>query len=715
MKRLLVLLICAAACHHTAETKPTAEPSQQTPSPAKPPATTVSGAPGTSPAAGQPATGPVSTQPITASQKVPPEPQPIDENAMDKSADPCSNFYQYACGGWLKATPIPADRATWGRGFSEIHQRNEALLHEILEKAAKGDNDPADPYAQKVGDYYATCMNEDKAETGSLETLKAELARIDRVKTPHALGTEVGLLQAMGANAFFGFGSQQDFKDARQVIGGADQGGLGLPDRDYYFDADKKQLFTLYQDHVGKMLQLAGTPEADAKKQAAAIVKLESALAKVSMDRVKRRDPYAVYHRLERQGLMKTAPHFAWNQYFAALGRTDVDAISVTVPDFFKGMDKVLAKPDWHTIQVYLRWKAIEASQDTLGKAFVDEAFRMTSALNGAKAILPRWKRCVAQTDRALGEAVGRTFVETTIGDEGKAKAKEIIEGIEGAFRRNLATVDWMDDAARQASMEKLGKINNKVGYPAKWRDYSTMEIGRESPLANAIAAARFETKRDLDKIGKPVDRGEWGMTPPTVNAYYNPLLNEMVFPAGILQSPFFKTDAATAANYGGEGMVMGHELTHGFDDQGRQFDGDGNLREWWSKDVSDKFKERAACVVKQYSGYEATPGVHLKGELTLGENLADVGGLKLALSALHEKTGGGADASADRNFFIAFAQTWCTNSRTEQLKLQAATNEHSVPMWRVNGPVSDNPDFAKAFSCKEGSPMAPQNRCGVW
>jgi putative endopeptidase len=715
MRRLLAALLCAAACQHGADTKPSTESTAQTEAPATPPATTPSRGARTSLPPGQPEVGPVSTQPITASTQVPPEPQPIEESAMDKSVDACTDFYHYACGGWLKVTPIPEDRAQWGRGFSEIHQRNEAILHDILDKAAKGENDSADPFAQKVSDYYTTCMDEGKAETGSLETLQAELKKIDGIHDAKALGTEVGLLQAMGANAFFAFGSQQDFKDATQVIGGADQGGLGLPDRDYYFDADKKPLRELYQDHVGKMLHLAGEPADRAKKDAAAVMKLETALAKVSMDKVKRRDPYAIYHRVERAGLMKSAPHFAWNEYFTALGRNDVDAISVAVPEFFAGMDKVLARPDWRTLQAYLRFRAVEAAQDALGKPFVEEAFRMTKALTGAKAILPRWKRCVAQTDRALGEALGRSFVTTTIGDEGKAKAKEIIEGIEGAFRRNLPNVDWMDDTAREASLEKLEKINNKVGYPAKWRDYSTMDIHKDSPLANAIEAARFETRRDLNKIGKPVDRGEWGMTPPTVNAYYNPLLNEMVFPAGILQSPFFKTDAAIAANYGGEGMVMGHELTHGFDDQGRQFDGDGNLREWWSKEVSDKFKERAACVVKQYSAYEAVPAVHLNGELTLGENLADIGGLKLALSALHERMGGKADAAADRNFFIAFAQTWCTNSRPEQLKLLAATNPHSTPMWRVNGPVSDNPDFAKAFSCKQGAPMAPQNRCGVW
>ena len=686
MKRLLLAVLFAAACHHAAETKTEAPAAL----PAAPPA------------------------PVEAAKPVPPEPVVIDESAMDKTADACSDFYQYACGGWLKSTPIPDDRAVWGRGFSEIRQRNEALMHDIMEKAAKGEPDQADPFAQKVGDYYATCMDESKAETASLATLTAELKRIDKIKSAKALGTEVGLLQAMGANAFFGFGSFQDFKDATQVIGFADQGGLGLPDRDYYFDKDKQELRDTYVAHVAKMLVLAGAKEADAKKQSVTIMKLETALAKVSMDKVKRRDPDAIYHRLERKGLAKTAPHFAWNEYFTALGNSDVDAISVGPPDFFAGMDKLVAKPDWKALQVYLRWKTIEASQNQLGKAFVDEAFSMTKALTGTKAILPRWKRCVAQTDRALGEAVGRTFVLTTIGDEGKAKAKEIIEGIESAFQRNLASVDWMDDAARKASLDKLNKINNKVGYPANWRDYSTMKIARDSALANTIEAARFETKRDLAKIGKPVDRAEFGMTPATVNAYYNPSLNEMVFPAGILQSPFFKTDAAMATNYGGAGMVMGHELTHGFDDQGRRFDGDGNLKEWWPKEVSEKFKERAACVVKQYSGYVAADDVHLNGELTLGENLADIGGLKMSLSALHQKTGK-ADAKTDRDFFIAFAQSWCTNSRPQALKLQATTNEHSVPQWRVNGPVSDNADFAKAFSCKEGATLAPANRCGVW
>ena len=696
MKRLVVFALAAACTAH--QPRPTAvEGSAAQPaSPANPAAAKVAGTPGGAQARA--------------------EPPAIDATAMDKSADPCSNFYQYACGGWLQATPIPEDRAQWGRGFSEIFQRNETLLHEILEKGAKGEPDAADPFAQKVSDFYATCMDEHKAESASLSTLQGTLKTIDAAKTPQQLAQVTAQLQSQGARTFFGFGSQQDFKDATQVIGGVDQGGLGLPDREYYLkdDAKMKEIRALYQDHVGKMLELAGARPEEAARQAKTVLELETALAKVSMDKVERRDPNKVYHRLERTGLKKAAPHFLWDAYFTALGAPSVQAINVAVPDFFSGMDKLLAKPKLADLHTYLRWTAVEAAGHMLGQKFVEERFRLTRALTGAKQILPRWKRCTQMTDQALGEALGRSFVTTTIGDDGKAMAKEMIEGIEGAFGRNLASVDWMDAQARTASKDKLSKIHNKVGYPDKWRDYSSMQIGRESLLANATSAAEFENKRDLDKIGKPVDRSEWGMTPPTVNAYYDPSMNEMVFPAGIMQAPFFKPDAPTRANYGGLGMVMGHELTHGFDDQGRQFDGDGNLHEWWTPAVSKAFEERAACVAKQYDGYLTVDGMHLNGKLTLGENIADIGGLKMALSALHQKQGA-ADPKSDEDFFIAFAQTWCTNYRPENLRLRANTDPHSSAQWRVNGSVSDNPDFARAFSCTAGAPLAKADRCVVW
>ncbi len=680
MKRLLVPAVLAAACSSAPQTRPHV-----------------------------PGTGPVA--------KATPEPTPIDESAMDKSIDPCSDFYQYACGSWLKKTPIPEDRAVWSRGFSEIFQRNEALLRQILEKNAKAEPDPADPFARKVGDFYATCMDEHKAETASFAALQDDLQRIDAVRDARALAKEVARLQATDARAFFGFSSQQDFKDATQVIGGADQGGLGLPDRDYYLKDDQRMrdLRALYQDHVEKMLALAGAPDADAKKQARTVMDLETALALVSMDKVERRDPNKIYHRLERAGLKKTAPHFLWDAYFEELGAPSVQAINVLTPDFFAGMDKLLAaKGKLNDVKTYLRWTAISAAAPALGQAFVEERFRLTQALTGTKAILPRWKRCVQMTDSALGEALGRSFVVTTIGEDGKRIAKEMVQGIEGAFEHNLAQVSWMDDAARAASRDKLRKIDNKIGYPEKWRDYSTLKIGRESLLANLDEAAWFETRRDLAKIGKPVDRNEWSMTPPEVNAYYNTSMNEMVFPAGIMQVPFFKTDAPVVTNHGGLGMVMGHELTHGFDDQGRQFDGDGNLHEWWSPEVTKAFEQRAACVADKYDQYVAVDEVHLNGKLTLGENIADIGGLKMALSALRQEQGR-TDPRTDRDFFVAFAQSWCTNYRPEAARLQAQINPHSTAQWRVNGPVSDNADFAKTFSCKAGSPMNPEKKCAVW
>ncbi len=709
MKRLFVPLLVAAACSSGPQSKPVNEPA------------TGAAAAGATSAAPPPAGKPAApTAPATegSAAATPKEPPAIDESAMDKAIDPCVDFYQYACGGWLKKTPIPQDRASWGRGFSEILQRNEAVLHDILEKNARGEPDPADPFSQKVGDFYATCMDEQKAETASLQTLQRELSKIDAIQDAKGLARELAVLQENGARAFFEFGSQQDFKDATQVIGGADQGGLGLPDRDYYLkdDARMKDLRALYQDHVTKMLVLLGTPEASAKQQAQTVMNVETALAKASMDKVERRDPNKIYHRLERAGLKKAAPAFDWDSYFAELGAPGVEKINVLVPDFFAGMNQLVGqKGKLNEVKIYLKWKAVESAGNALGKAFVEERFRLNKALTGAKAILPRWKRCVQMTDRAMGEATGRSFVAATIGNEGKSVAKEIIEGIEGSFERNLAKVDWMDDAARAASKDKLTKIKNKVAYPERWRDYSTMNIGRDSLLANLAEAARFETQRDLAKIGKPVDRNEFQYSPATVNAYYDPSLNEMVFLAGIMQTPFFKTGAPEPANYGGLGLVVGHELTHGFDDQGRQFDGNGNLNEWWAKEVADAFKERAECVAKQYDGYTAVDDVKLNGHLTLGENIADIGGLKLALAALRQKRGGTLDPQTERDFFVAFAQTWCTNYRPEAARLQAQTNPHSTAQWRVNGPVSDNPDFAQTFACKAGAPMAPQDRCVVW
>ena len=645
----------------------------------------------------------------------------VEESALDKSIDPCDDFYRFACGGWQKATPIPDDRPEWTRSFSVIAERNELALKEMMQDDAEGKTDPADPYAQKVGDFYATCMDEKKAETASLASLKEQLKQIDAIQDAKGLARAVAQLQLAGVSALFSFGSDQDAKDATQVIGAADQGGIGLPDRDFFLLADRKPILGSYESMLANLLKLSGEKEARAKADAKTTVRIETALAKAAMDKVERRDPYKVYHRIDRKGLVGAAPHFVWDTYFAEAGVPELTAINVAVPAFYAGLDQLLAREKLADLKTYLRAFTVSQASRALGKAFVDEQFNFISKLIGAKTQLPRWKRCVAATEAALGEAVGRSFVAKTFGAEGKTLSLALLNGIEAAFEANLTKLTWMDAATKKAAAEKMHKVVNKIGYPDQWRNYDAMKIGRTSFLDNLVAANVFESKRDVAKIGKKLDRGEWGMTAASVNAQYNPALNDITFPAGILQDPFFAAVNMPSTNAGGIGMVIGHELTHGFDDQGRQYDGDGNLRDWWTKQSGEAYNQRAECVAKQYDGYIAVDDVHLNGHLTNGENIADIGGLKLAYLALMASRVDKAPLpkvagfDQEQQVFLGFAQSWCQNSRPQYSRLIAQTNPHSTAEWRVNGSVSDNADFARVFACKAGSKMAPVNRCEVW
>jgi len=678
------------------------------------PVVAVSSASTTASAKPQPSAS-TSTAPTTASPL-----QGVDVSAMDKAIDPCDDFYAYACGGWLKKTPIPGDRPAWNRSFSEIDERNDKALNAILERDAAGKGDANEPYYAKLGDFYAACMDETAIEKAGITSLKEAFSAIDKANGGASFSTAVRDLYALGFMPLFSFSSGQDFADATQVIGQLEQGGLGLPDRDYYLSKDEKNetIRKQYLEHVTKMFALAKMGGAE---QAKAVMAIETDLAKASMTRVDRRDPVKVYHRMQLEGVKKLAPSFGWDGFFAGLSVSKDAPINVAQPDFVKGLDERMAKVKAGDWKAYLRWQVLHQSARLLPKAFVDEDFRFRStALTGAEKILPRWKRCVQASDDALGEALAQPFVRDTFGAEGKARTLEMVKEIERAMERDLEALQWMDGDTRKKAMEKLAKINNKIGFPAKWRNYDALTITKESYAKNALAASAFELRRTLAKIGKPLDRGEWYMTPPAVNAYYDANMNEMVFPAGILQPPFFDKKSSLAMNYGGIGMVMGHELTHGFDDEGRKFDGDGNLKMWWTDAVDKKFENKAACVIKQFNEYVVVDDVHVDGKLTLGENIADLGGVKLAYAAMKDARAGKtpepiAGFSEEQQFFLSFAQAWCQNTRPQYARMLTTIDSHSPPRFRVNGPVSNLPEFAQAFSCKPTSKMVRKDRCEVW
>ena len=651
--------------------------------------------------------------------------KPIEQSNFDMSVKPSDDFFLYANGGWIKRTEIPPEYSRWG-SFNQLIEHNNDALHVIAEKASKTNSTDAD--TKKVGDYYASGMDDKTIEAMKTKPLKDELAKIDSMKDRADVLKEIAHLHMIGVNAFFNFGSSQDDKDSTREIANAVQGGLGMPDRDYYTKDDdaSKKLREHYVAHVTKMLTLLGEPQAKAAEEAKKIIALETSLAQASRTRVELRDPQKNYNKMTQDELQKLTPDWNWGDYFKAIGLTNPGDIDVHQPDFFNAMNTAFASTSLDDWKTYLRWHLINAAASALSSDFVNEDFNFhETTLRGTQKIKPRWKRVIISEDGEIGEALGKLYANEYFPPAAKARALELINNLKEALADRIKSLDWMDEPTKQKALEKLAAFQVKIGYPEKWRDYSTLMIDRGPFVLNELRSENFEAKRQLNKIGKPVDRTEWGMTPPTVNAYYNPKMNEIVFPAGILQPPFFFANADDAVNYGGIGCVIGHEMTHGFDDQGRQYDKVGNLTDWWTKKSADKYETRRKAVVDQYNEYEALPGLHVNGELTQGENIADIGGVKLAYAALQkalDKHPERRDQKIDgftpeQRFFLAFAGVWRQKIRPEDQKLRLNVDPHSPGHFRVNGPLSDLPEFAKAFNVPDNAPMVrpADKRANIW
>ena len=655
-------------------------------------------------------------------------PPPIDPKNMDTSVKPGDDFFRYANGAWVKRTEIPPEYSRWG-AFNELIEHNNDALHAIAEQASTTSVDPKlAPETQKVGDYYAGGMDEKTIEAQRTQPLEEEFKRIDGIKDRADLLAEIAHLHTIGIEAFFGFGAGQDAKDSSRDIAQAVQGGLGMPDRDYYTkqDADMKEKRQKYVAHVTKMLTLLGELAEKAAEDAKKIMALETKLAEASRTRVQLRDPIKNYNKMGVQQLQDLTPDWNWSDYFKTIDLVAPGDINVRQPEFFKAANdlfKATSMEDW---KAYLRWHLIDATAPHLSKDFVDENFNFNErVLRGTEQIKPRWKRVIMSEDGDIGEALGKLYVAFYFPPEAKARALELVNNLKEALADRIKTLEWMDEPTKQEALKKLAAFTVKIGYPDKWLDYSLLQIDRGPFVLNAMRAAQFEADRDIKKIGKPVDRTDWGMTPPTVNAYYNSNMNEIVFPAGILQPPFFYANADDAVNYGAIGAVIGHEMTHGFDDQGRQFDAKGNLRDWWTPKSAAEFKKRSGAIVQQYNEYQPLPGLHVNGELTQGENIADIGGVKLAYAALQkaldkhpEERNKKIDGfTPEQRFFLSFAAIWRQKVRDEDQKLRLTTDPHSPGQFRVNGPLSDLPEFQKAFNVPDGSPMvrAADKRVNIW
>jgi predicted metalloendopeptidase len=673
------------------------------------------------------AAAPRAQSPSTQAATAPKPLRSLDLTALDRSVDPCTNFYEFACGGWRKANPIPGDKARWGR-FDQLAEFNQYTLRDILEKAstAKGRT----PIEAQVGDLYASCMDQPTIDARGLKPIEADLASIDGAATKADLSRVLGTLRASGIAGPFGFAVGTDLRDSTKTLVNVDQGGTTLPDRDYYLKEDPKnvEIREAYVAYVASMFALAGDPKDAASARARAVMAFETKLARAQLDRTARRDPRKRDNRSTRAGLAALAPGFDFDVYFTAASSPGFTDLNVGWPDFFKQFDAAWQQAPVDDLKAWARWRILNSAAPALAGPFEKAHFGFFSGyLRGIKEQPPRWKTCASAVDGALGEALGQLYVARAFGPQAKTRMKELVGALTVALEQDIHALDWMTPETKARALDKLRKLGkSKIGYPDTWRDYSSVAVARDDYAGNLRRAAVFEVKRNFAKLGKPVDKAEWSMTPPTVNAYYSPSFAEIVFPAGILQPPFFDASIDDAVNFGAIGAVIGHELSHGFDDQGRKFDGDGNLADWWTDADGKAFDERAACIADQYSGYSPVNDpktgkpAYLQGKLTLGENIGDNGGVRVAYMAL-QNTLQGKQATAidgftpDQRFFLGFAQVWCQNTTDAESLQRILTDPHSPGVFRTNGTVSNMPEFEKAFSCKAGAPMAPQERCRVW
>lgn len=658
-------------------------------------------------------------QPLTALPYTP----GLEPKFMDRSADPCADFYKFSCGGWIAQNPIPPDQASWNV-YAKLADENQRFLWGILQAAAKPGAQRS-PNEQKIGDLFGACMNESAIENAGIKPIEDDLAEVAGLPRIDSIAAYIAEQHGggVGRGVLFGFGSDQDFDNSSSVIAFASAGGLGLPDRDYYVKSDAKsqEIRKRYVELIAKMLGMIGESGPDASADAQTVMSIETALAQASLTRVERRNPYNLKHKSPLDSLRTTYPAFDWDAYLEKLAPPRSKEVNITEPKFFEALNRLLSEQKLPAWRAYLRWHLVRSRANYLPHAYQQASFDFYSAyLRGVKAMPPRWKTCTRLVDRSLPDALGQVFVQRTFSAATKDDAKKVTEQVEAEMGRDIKDLTWMSDATKARALEKLRTVVNKIGYPDKWRDYSSVSINPSAFLPDVLHAASFETRRDLNKIGKPVDRSEWGMSPPTVNAYYNAQMNDINFPAGVLQPPLFDPKMDAAPNYGNTGATIGHELTHGFDDEGRQFDAAGNLKDWWTPADAKAFEERVNCVRDQYAQYVVVDDIHINSKLTSGEDVADLGGTLLAYLAWKRATTGQTLKDADgltpgQRFFVGMAQWACGDEREENKRVNATVNPHSPEKYRINGVVSNLHEFGQAFGCKAGAPMVREKACRVW